>query len=79
MQKNDLRIHSQELSKALEKHRYLWYKEVDTVIEKMKSEINDCDLENLKTLDKQQEIIANTIAEILQTIWSITASLESNV
>lgn len=78
MQKNNLRIHSQELSQALDEHRYLCYKEVDTVIEKMKSEINDCDLENLKTLDKQQETIANTIAEILQTIWSIKISLESN-
>ena len=78
IQKNNLRIHSQELSKALEKHRHLWYKEVDTVIEKMKSEITDCDLESLKTLDKQQETIANTIAEILQTICSIKISLESN-
>nr|XP_022298044.1 tripartite motif-containing protein 45-like [Crassostrea virginica] len=76
--KTDARKHSQKLKKALQKQGEIIHKEIDTIIQKMQSEIDDMSTEHLTVIGKQEVAINHTITEIEQTILDLKKLLNTS-
>ena len=72
------RKHSQKLTTALKKQGETLHQEIDTIIQKMQSEIYDMDSKHLFVIDKQEKAINHTITEIEQTILDLRKMLDTN-
>ena len=76
--KTDARKHSQKLKKALQKQGEIIHKEIDTIIQKMQSEIDDMSTEHLTVIGKQEVAINHTITEIEQAILDLRKLLNTS-
>ncbi|XP_078340532.1 uncharacterized protein LOC111106434 [Crassostrea virginica] len=76
--KTDARKHSQKLKTALQKQGETLHKEIDTIIQKMQSEIDDMGSKHLTVIGKQEDAINHTITEIEQTILDLRKLLNTS-
>ena len=74
----DVGKHSKKLKAALDKQGEALHKEIDTIIQEMKSEIDVMDIQHIAAIDRQEDAINNTISEITQVILDIQNLLDSN-
>lgn len=78
VQKASLSKHSQELAKALDKKGDDLHREIDIIIQKLKSDINEMESKHTIVLDDEEDKISQTISEIEQTIINVHKLLDSN-
>ncbi|XP_078331154.1 uncharacterized protein LOC144624981 [Crassostrea virginica] len=78
VQRADVNKHSQKLTTALDKQGEALYTEIDTIIQGMKSEINDMDAQHIAAIDQQEVTLNQTIPEITQTILDLKRLLDTS-
>nr|XP_022293659.1 E3 ubiquitin-protein ligase TRIM71-like [Crassostrea virginica] len=76
VQRADVNKHSQKLTTALDKQGEALHTEIDTIIQGMKSEIDDMDAQHIAAIDQHEDAINHTIPEITQVIEDLKKLLE---
>lgn len=77
-QKADLKSNTEQLITALNKRRCDWHREIDGVISKLKTDIENTELNHLTVLKKEEDKINNTLTEITEKISELKKVLDSN-
>ncbi|XP_022320423.2 uncharacterized protein LOC111122782 [Crassostrea virginica] len=78
IQRADVNIRSQKLTAALDKQGEALHTEIDTIIQGMKSEIDDMDAQYIEAIDQQEVAINHSIPEITQTILDLKRLLDTS-
>ena len=76
-QKTDLKKNSESLTAALKAQGEFWHREIENVINKMQSELDDINSKNLSDIAKQENNIQNKMTEISQMILNLKTLLDS--
>ena len=76
-QKNDLKKISQSLTTSLKAQGELWHREIDIVIHKMQSEVEEIDSKNLSLITKQEDYIQHKLTEMSHVILGLKKLLDS--
>ena len=77
VQRADINDRSQKLKTALDKQGEALHTEIDTIIQGMKSVIDDMDAQHIAAIDQQEVAINHTITEITQTILDLKKLLDT--
>lgn len=78
IQKADIYTHSLKLSISISKQAYDWHKEIDIIINKLKTEIEKSESNQLMLLKKQEENVTRRISEITQSIADLKKLVDSD-
>ncbi|XP_078331295.1 uncharacterized protein LOC111106367 [Crassostrea virginica] len=78
VQRADVNKRSQKLTTALDKQGEALHTEIDTIIQGMKSDIDDMDAQHIAALDQQEVAINHTITEITQIILDLKRLLDTS-
>ncbi|XP_078330988.1 uncharacterized protein LOC144624841 [Crassostrea virginica] len=78
VQRADVNKRSQKLTTALDKQGEALHTEIDTIIQGMKSEIDDMDAQHIAAIDRQEDAINHTIPEITQAILDLKRLLDTS-
>nr|XP_022333229.1 uncharacterized protein LOC111130443 [Crassostrea virginica] len=78
VQRADVNKHSQKLTTALDKQGEALHTEIDTIIQGMKSKIDDMDAQHIAAIDQQEDAINHTIPEITQVILHLKRLLDTS-
>ncbi|XP_078331483.1 uncharacterized protein LOC144625183 [Crassostrea virginica] len=78
VQRADVNKRSQKLTTALDKQGEALHTEIDTIIQGMKSEIDDMDAQHIAAIDQQEDAINHTITEITQAILDLKRLLDTS-
>nr|XP_022333206.1 uncharacterized protein LOC111130424 [Crassostrea virginica] len=76
VQRADVNKRSQKLTTVLDKQGEALHTEIDTIIQGMKSDIDDMDAQHIAAIDQQEVAINHTIPEITQAILDLKRLLE---
>ena len=76
VQRADVNKRSQNLTTALDKQGEALHTEIDTIIQGMKSEIDDMDAQHIAAIDQQEGAINHTITKITQVILDLKRLLQ---
>ncbi|XP_078331572.1 uncharacterized protein LOC144625232 [Crassostrea virginica] len=78
VQRADVNKRSQKLTTALDKQGEALHTEIDTIIQGMKSNIDDMDAQHIAAIDQQEDAINHTIPEIKQIILDLKRLLDTS-
>ena len=78
VQRENVRKHLQELTTVLDKQGESLHKEIDSIIHKMKLEIDSMDAQHIAAIDRQEEAINHTIPEMTQVILDLKRLLDTS-
>nr|XP_022327028.1 uncharacterized protein LOC111126577 [Crassostrea virginica] len=78
VQRAGVNKHSQKLTTALDKQGEALHTEIDTIIQGMKSDIDDMDAQHIAAIDQQEVAINRTIPEITQAILDLKRLLDTS-
>ncbi|XP_078331569.1 uncharacterized protein LOC144625229 [Crassostrea virginica] len=78
VQRADVNKRSQKLTTALDKQGEALHTEIDTIIQGMKSDIDDMDAQHIAAIDQQEVAINHTIPEITQAILDLKRLLDTS-
>ncbi|XP_022327045.2 uncharacterized protein LOC111126590 [Crassostrea virginica] len=78
VQRADVNKRSQKLTTALDKQGEALHTEIDTIIQGMKSQIDDMDAQHIEAIDQQEVAINRTIPEITQIILDLKRLLDTS-
>lgn len=77
VQKNNMHKNSQNLKTAININEEIWRREIENIVKKLKSEIDEMDLKHLTVLNQWEIEIKSTISEIIQSITDLKKLLAS--
>nr|XP_022308265.1 uncharacterized protein LOC111114271 [Crassostrea virginica] len=77
-QKTDQHKHYQKLTAELNEQGDALHREINSLIQRKQSEIDDMNAQNLAALEKQEDVINTTLHEIKQIILHLKSLLESS-
>uniref|UniRef100_A0A8B8B7F9 Uncharacterized protein LOC111107657 n=1 Tax=Crassostrea virginica TaxID=6565 RepID=A0A8B8B7F9_CRAVI len=78
VQRADVNKHSQKLTTALDKQGEALHTEIDTIIQGMKSDIDDMDARHIAAIDEQEVAINKTSTEIKKVILDLKRLLDTS-
>lgn len=78
IQKDHFRKNSQILKAIVNKQGEFWHREIDTIMKNLQSEIDDVELDQLSSFDKEEEKLTTKLNEISQVIEDVSKILDSN-
>ncbi|XP_022324097.2 uncharacterized protein LOC111125000 [Crassostrea virginica] len=78
VQRADVNKRSQKLTTALDKQGEALHTEINTIIQGMKSQIDDMDAQHIAAIDQQEVAINRTIPEITQAILDLKRLLDTS-
>ena len=78
VQRADVEKLSQKMTTALDNQREALQTEIDTIIQEMKSEIHDMDVQHIAAIDRQEDAMNHIITEILQVIQDLKRLLDTS-
>uniref|UniRef100_A0A8B8AZR9 Uncharacterized protein LOC111106040 n=1 Tax=Crassostrea virginica TaxID=6565 RepID=A0A8B8AZR9_CRAVI len=78
VQRADVNKRSQKLTTALDKQGEALHTEINTIIQGMKSEIEDMDAKHIAAIDQQEDAINHIIPEITQAILDLKRLLDTS-
>ena len=78
IQRADVRKHSEQLTIALNKQREALHTEIDTIVQRMMTEIDDIDTQTLAAIEKQEHAINKKINDIKQIILDLKSLLNTS-
>ncbi|XP_062614236.1 E3 ubiquitin-protein ligase TRIM36-like [Saccostrea cucullata] len=76
--KEDLEIHYSNLATAVTKQGEDWHREINIIVNKQKSDIDEMKTKHLAALNKQENEVKHITAEVNQCIIDLKKILESN-
>lgn len=78
VQRADLNRHIEKLRSCLDKRGQDWHREIDNIVRKLKSDIQEMESEQLSVLKKQEDEIKQSVLETTQIIFKMKKILDSN-
>ncbi|XP_078342041.1 uncharacterized protein LOC111107657 [Crassostrea virginica] len=78
VQRADVNNHSQKLTTALDKQGEALHTEIDTIIQGMKSDIDDMDARHIAAINQQEDAINKTSTEIKKVIQDLKRLLDTS-
>lgn len=77
VQKDNMHKNSQNLKTAINRNEEIWHREIENIVKKLKSEIDEMDSKHLTILNKWELEIKSIISEIIQSIADLKKMLAS--
>ncbi|XP_078322191.1 uncharacterized protein LOC111112041 [Crassostrea virginica] len=77
-QKTDQRKYSQKMTRELNKHGEALHREINTIIQRKQSEIDDMDAKQTAAIEKQEDIVYKALSEIKQLVRELKSLLDTN-